>query len=1447
MKSRTWVKFFLLTSIVGSILATIVIVVWAWYELIIRQKIYDAIGTGFSGKVDSINIEKIRLSFPDKMVFMQVDMEKEGGAVMCLDEVFVDLDLFSLLFGHERVVEQIRVSRGSMFLSFEEKYLSGELLSRSLAERLKDMFQGQTLQIQELLLENLSLYPSLKERGRKTQKVYVSALIKDVRSSSSGIEAHLVRASTQANIQTLHWTHIEARIRYTSLTDTYHLSKVLLQSPNNYVHLPFISVSPSKQSMKVFVDSCKLTAEHWKETLSDLRTLYSFTDTTSWQAIYSDTSKWAHKPLVFKGKMSREKNTYFADIQQFSIKDILHFKGALRYHTSSEEDSLGGYNVKVLRLRMDPYSFATFSPIELPKGLEILEAEGEVTGDRTYVQVKCSLQSNLGEGDALINMQKQSGTWQYKAVLTLRNGRLSHYAWLPEIEDLTLEAHLSKTSASHQLEAHIISAVVAQQIPIENIHIKGQFLDTATIFQVSSHTPTLQFYSHISLKKAASDERIEVHIPQFYMQAIAFPHLPVQSVYINDLTFKTSRNSIFKGLGRLRIQHLKLRTSYHTLTENNVSLYANFQQDYTLHLQTSTCSFMLSSSANLRPTFQTIYSTYKHLIPIVLPNPGASRPSITYRLEGHANLSPLMHYISLVYGNNIPQFSSESQITFLAAKDKFSRRLLCTGTADTITITELDMKSYQNKLSISYTQKPGQLEMGSFKQRAVLVRSLSNHFSLKEPFIDTHWEGKVGGARIGFGEEMSANYASILIRIHKKDLNWEFLLSPSTFVLDHMRWTSVPGGHFSWSPKERWHIDSLAFTHMPHILQLRGNWSPKGGKLEVQGSVPVVSRMLKKFNVPLKGTVVGRSTLQKTAQGLLLQAQIQSSDLQIFEQPLGRTSVHAAFDFKDALKFKVLVDSADASLSLEGMLTRAQQLKATSLRAHKVPLKLFTPLIERDFSGISGTLGGELTFSGSIYDPDIYGEIKIHEGRALFDYMQTNLYYQGSLQLSGKKILLQNLEVEDEQGQPIQFRGMVVHHGFEALEVFASVSLENVHVLNTYTLPLDGNYYGQAYVSGELNVRGTLEDLYFSGKISSQPGTYIYGLYVDEEALQTSLIEFTSLSDMLRTMPRSDQLDRVLAYKLEVELDNHSYIALISSPEADPSLIFTGQGRVDIERTREQQYILHGTLQLSKGKYSFSSGLLQKKFDILAGSSLSWQGAPSQPTLSLSMRYREQVSISPIATFSTTSSSSNTYIDAQVDMHITGDLLQPILTFDLNIPDNNQTHNFLQYLATNPDEKRRQIIHLLLFNRFAPVADFGLGATESQREALVSNLDDALITEFVNEFLAELDDRLFLDIDLTRQTMSVSYSFMEGRLQLLREAYFTQSQQPQNDPLSIIGVWNIDYALSQKRNWYLRAYFNPRNTQDIEGSNINGRVSLRHSQRFGKLFQSIRRKKRRKS
>ena len=626
-------------------------------------------------------------------------------------------------------------------------------------------------------------------------------------------------------------------------------------------------------------------------------------------------------------------------------------------------------------------------------------------------------------------------------------------------------------------------------------------------------------------------------------------------------------------------------------------------------------------------------------------------------------------------------------------------------------------------------------------------------------------------------------------------------------------------------------------------MRLKGHWSPKGGLLEAQGSLWVAHHIQGQTDIPLTGTIIGTSSLRKTKRGPLLEAQLQSSNLKIFEQAMGHASMQLSFDFQNALKFEALIDSAHTALSLKGKLTRDQRWAPLSLSIRQMPLRMLSPLIAKDFSHISGTLDGDLTLSGYIYNPDIEGLMEINQGRARFDYMQTDLYYQGTLKLSGKKVLLENLKVADEFEQPITLRGMIVHHGFNVpLEVFASVSLDNVHVLNTYTLPPDGKYYGQAYVSGDLSVRGTPEDLYFSGQISSQPGTYIYGLYTDEETT-TSFIEFVESSSKPRARSKTDTLDRTLSYTLDIAVDNSSSIALISSPDEDPALVFSGQGRIDVERTRAQDYIFHGNLQLSDGKYSFSSGFLQKKFDILFGSSLSWQGDPTQPNLALSMQYRAQVSTAPIATFSTTASSSNTYIDAQVDMYITGDLLQPILTFDLNIPDNDQTHNFLQYLATNPEEKRRQIINLLLFNRFAPVASFGLGASDSQRDALVSNLDDALLTTFVNEFLAELDERLLLDIDLARQTMSVSYSFMQGRLQLLQETRFTQTQQSQNDPLSILGIWNIDYALSRQKNWYLRAYFDPRNTQRIIGNNAGGRVSLRHSQRFGHIFRRKRPKK----
>lgn len=304
---------------------------------------------------------------------------------------------------------------------------------------------------------------------------------------------------------------------------------------------------------------------------------------------------------------------------------------------------------------------------------------------------------------------------------------------------------------------------------------------------------------------------------------------------------------------------------------------------------------------------------------------------------------------------------------------------------------------------------------------------------------------------------------------------------------------------------------------------------------------------------------------------------------------------------------------------------------------------------------------------------------------------------------------------------------------------------------------------------------------------------------------------------------------------------------------------------------------LTGTYELERGAYEITFNFLHRRFEIDKGSRIIWLDEPTNATLDINAVYIANTS--PIDLVQSQIAESSPLIRAtyqqklpfQVKLNLTGALLEPIVAFDIVLPDDQsygvsndiitQVQSRLAQLRQDPGEINKQVFSLLLLNRFVGPNPLESDAPMFSASTYLRQSVSKMLTGQLNKLAAGLIDGVDITFDVissddyttgnrrTRTDLNVGLSktLLNERLTVSVGSNF-ELQGPKNSnqqASNVIGNLAVNYALSRDGRYYLR--FFRRNEYDfvIDGYVVETGLSFLITVDYNELKELFMSKKKR--
>lgn len=527
-------------------------------------------------------------------------------------------------------------------------------------------------------------------------------------------------------------------------------------------------------------------------------------------------------------------------------------------------------------------------------------------------------------------------------------------------------------------------------------------------------------------------------------------------------------------------------------------------------------------------------------------------------------------------------------------------------------------------------------------------------------------------------------------------------------------------------------------------------------------------------------------------------------------------------------------------------------------KLNQADLHLIEPFVGRTFSELKGQINGDVSIGGSLKGPKLNGTVQLTDGQFTVNYLNTVYSYQGPVRFTDNTIGMTDGRLIDENGSAAVVNGGLIHDGFKNLELNLSGELSDFMVLNTAN-EKGSLYYGTAIVTGNLNFEGPLGNFKVKASAISEKGTRIFIPINEETDVETKeYINFVRFNDTLRIGEDEAAVKKINAGGINLDFDlditPDAYIEIIFDLQAGDIIRGRGNGHLNMLIDTEGDFNMFGEYIIDQGGYNFTLyNIINKEFNILPNSRISWYGDPYEGILDIRATYEQTADISPLFAEETESLLTRGRYPAIVELNLQGRLLSPEIDFDIYLADNQtvdpEITRRIQEIKTDEQALNRQVFSLIVLRQFSPPHDLSLG----QGNALGGSVSE-LLSNQLSYWFSQVDENLEIDVDLNGLDqealntfqLRLSYTFLDGRFRITREGGFTNTVENTSDFSSVAGDWTLEYLLSPdgkfRAKMYNRNNYNSLNSGLENNNTASAGFSIIHTQTFNNVDELFSRK-----
>jgi hypothetical protein len=722
--------------------------------------------------------------------------------------------------------------------------------------------------------------------------------------------------------------------------------------------------------------------------------------------------------------------------------------------------------------------------------------------------------------------------------------------------------------------------------------------------------------------------------------------------------------------------------------------------------------------------------------------------------------------------------------------------------------------------------------------------------------------------------------------ITKENANYKLVLDPENFYLMNNRWDIATDNYIAFG-KKGFLIHHLYSNNADSEINIASvndkfnddlNIGIKNFKLEN------FSRIIEKDTNLIKGNVDGNVLLKRVNNSYGIIADVIVNNLVVREVAIGNLAVKADNPTSERFDIKMILSGTDNNLTANGYFIPNGGDNSIKINADikSLSMKTVEAFSMGQITEASGKVTGNFLIAGRTDAPDITGDMTFNNAFLKPSVLNNRIELKHeTIQMKTDGFYFNAFTMRDINQHAAILEGDVKMKQFSNFIFALHINSKNFLLLNTTAKDNDA-YYGRMIIDSKIDINGPFSLPVINAKVKMKKGSN-FTFVVPEDQLTTDkgedVIEFADTTKLNAILYGSTkkvvQKSGFTGFDLSsiIEVDKEATLRLLMDPTSSDSLVVRGDAALSFTMDRSGKMSLTGAYNLNEGSYLVSlESVIKRKFDIIPGSTIIWNGDPLDADISMNATYAVRA-----APYDLVADQMSGMTDADkaaykqlypflVMLKLRGAILQPVISFEIQLPPEEKgilggaVNQKLNMLNDDPSSLNKQVFALLVLGRF--VQENPLQTESGGTSTLVRSTVGNFLSTQLNKLSSKVVTGVELNFDIqsyddyqTGQAQGRTQVEIGVKKQLFNERLTVQvggsvdvegERAKQNSASNITGDVTAEYKLTKDGRYRLKGFRQNLYEGAIEGQLVEtgaGVVYVRDFNKWKDFFKAPGKKK----
>lgn len=543
-------------------------------------------------------------------------------------------------------------------------------------------------------------------------------------------------------------------------------------------------------------------------------------------------------------------------------------------------------------------------------------------------------------------------------------------------------------------------------------------------------------------------------------------------------------------------------------------------------------------------------------------------------------------------------------------------------------------------------------------------------------------------------------------------------------------------------------FDNLVLSHENQNISLTGNLR---GKTEKDlflnfNSVPIEKILPTIADFSPKGNLNGSVNLKQLQGVYQPTSKIAIDDLSINAIALGKLNVQLTGD-EELRKFNLLANIENKeveSFTAQGdfMVSNEKTNLNMDLNFDNFNLGVLSSFGGDVITDVRGLASGRSNISGNFDNLDINGRLFVNKAGLRIPYLNVDytIADDAVVDVTESNFYVSNATIYDKKYNTSGvLNGTIAHKNFSNWKFDLNVSAKRLLALDT-NYSEDAAYYGTAFMDGYATIKGPLDGLFIKVAAKSEKGTEVKIPISDAESTESNnALHFITKNEKYKLNKGPESIRNYNGIDLEFEFDitPDAEVEIVLDRNTGHGMKGKGFGSLLIKINTLGKFNMWGDFQAYEGTYNFRyGGLINKKFKVKKGGSITWEGDPMRANLNLEAVYTTTANPGVLIE----NASFNKKVQTDVVIGLKGNLSNPEPNFEINFPTvSTVLQSEIQTKLDDKDIRQKQALILLSTGGFLSVDGLNQASIKNNLYEKVGDLFGSVFNDNDGKFVLGVD------------------------------------------------------------------------------------------------------------